>query len=89
MKKITTVMLVSMAAMFLSNDAFAGCGTCDKTIVENAIEKQLARTLRKNSNKSEQNDPNRQKGNPGQRSLQCVVASVYLPHKGKGLLTED
>ena len=38
MKKITTVMLVSMAAMFLSNDAFAGCGTCDKTIVENAVE---------------------------------------------------
>ena len=38
MKKVTTVLLLTLTAVVLNSQAFAGCGTCDKTIVENAVE---------------------------------------------------
>ena len=38
MKKVT-ITLLALAVSFVANSqAFAGCGTCDKTIVENAVE---------------------------------------------------
>jgi uncharacterized surface protein with fasciclin (FAS1) repeats len=41
MKKVTTVLLITMTALVLNAQAFAGCGTCDKTIVENAVESKF------------------------------------------------
>ena len=38
MKKVTISLLVLAVALVANSQAFAGCGTCDKTIVENAVE---------------------------------------------------
>lgn len=38
MTKLMSGMLVALAVMSLNGSALAGCGTCDKTIVENAVE---------------------------------------------------
>lgn len=38
MKKVTITLLVAAVALVANTQAFAGCGTCDKTIVENAVE---------------------------------------------------
>ena len=37
MKKLTTALLLTMTAFVFNSQAFADCGTCDKTIVENAV----------------------------------------------------
>ena len=37
MKRATTVLLITLTAFVVSSQAYAGCGTCDKTIVENAV----------------------------------------------------
>ncbi len=38
MKKVMVVLLVALSGLVMNTQAFAGCGTCDKTIVENAVE---------------------------------------------------
>ena len=38
MKKVASILLVAVSALVVNSQAFAGCGTCDKTIVENAVE---------------------------------------------------
>ena len=38
MKKVALGLVVTLAALISQSSVFAGCGTCDKTIVENAVE---------------------------------------------------
>ena len=38
MRKVMSFLLVAVTAFAVNSQAFAGCGTCDKTIVQNAVE---------------------------------------------------